>query len=62
MHAPEVQNPYSRCGQPFAQYTPIFSNSSILPMRHTISYLVTMLFNIVSDFPGNDVKWKRNMW
>ena len=24
-------------------------------MRHTIGYLVTMLFNIVSDFSGNDL-------
>jgi len=31
-------------------------------MRHTIGYLVTMLFDIVSDFPGNDVKCKRNIW
>ena len=34
----------------------------VLPMRHTIGYLVTMLFNIVSDFPGNDVKCNRNIW
>jgi len=35
-------------------------------MRHTIGYLVTMLFNmlfnIVSDFPGNEVECKRNIW
>jgi len=33
-----------------------------LPMRHTIGYLVMMLFHIISDFPGNDVKCKRNIW
>jgi len=31
-------------------------------MRYTIGYLVTMLFHIVSDFPGNDVKCNRNIW
>jgi len=40
----------------------IFSNPSSLPMRHTIGYLVTMLFHIVSDFPGNDVKCSWNIW
>ena len=36
--------------------TPILSKLNSLPMRHTIGYFVTMLFHIVSDFPGNDVK------
>jgi len=31
-------------------------------MRHSIGYLVTMLFHIVSGFPGNDVRSKRNIW
>jgi len=48
-----LQNPYSRGGQPFAHHTPIFSNLSSLPMRHSKGYLVTMLFHIVSDFPEN---------
>jgi len=32
-----------------------FQTRHSLPMRHTIGYLVTMLFNIVSDFSGNDL-------
>jgi len=40
----------------------LFQTRYNLPMRHTIGYLVTMLFRIVSDFPVNDVKCKRNIW
>jgi len=54
--------PYSRGGQPFAQHTPIFSSLSNLPMRYSIGYLVTMPVHIVSGFPGNDVRSKRNIW
>jgi len=61
-NAPEVQNPYSRGGQPYVHHSPFFSNPSSLPMRHTVGYLVTMLFHIVSDFPGNDVKCNQNIW
>jgi len=53
---------YAYGGQPFAHHLPIFSNQCSLPMRHTIGYLLTMLFNIVSDFPSNDVKCNRNIW
>jgi len=61
-NTPEVRKPYSRGGQPFAHHSPIFSNPSNLPMRHTIGFLVTMLFNIVSDFPGNDGRCNRSIW
>ena len=46
-----------RGSQPFAHHTPIFSNAGADAQYHRL-FLVTMLFYIIGDLPGNIVKCK----